>query len=404
MTTIDISIDELAAARAVILAAHPEESDADHGVALAVSGGTRRWTAWSGEAIASTAEFPAGLAPDGGALVSRRAVEFAAILAERHDLDRVEFTFSGIGVTVAAGPVAVHVEQPEPRAVPAPIYPFVGEGARARVAGPALFDLLAMGRIVPAGVDLDESDEPQFHLLVGSGNVTGLVDWPATGIGPTQFQVSGSTTGDGVAVISPALAARVVGTERPCEMTITVPATGESWVEIAGSRWTARIWADEVEANDDDDLESGDRRRRGRRAADPSVHRVVPRARKPATRPARRSLDRRRAGVRHRPRRRVADRRSPEPGQLGRSGPTDPRRRSRRARGARPARRHRSVRGGLRDHHRGSARGGPPRARRTEPAFGAARPPRRDADETTRALATDRLRARGQVVPALEPA
>ena len=80
-------------------------------------------------------------------------------------------------------------------------------------------------------------------------------DW-STGRRPASDRRSSRCPGrppaTGWLSISPALAARVVGTERPCEMTITVPATGESWVEIAGSRWTARIWADEVEANDDE--------------------------------------------------------------------------------------------------------------------------------------------------------
>jgi hypothetical protein len=236
-----VTTDELTAARAVVLAADPSETDITQGVALVRTEAETSWLAWGPHVMASST--PVGDAPDDNEIVvvSRRLVEFAAALGEQRE--DVVLDFGDDGTTVTNGSVAVTFGAPAIGWVPLPVRPFEGPAARAWMPARELFQLFAMGRVLPVGVDLDGVDAPAFHVAITDGRVAGSVDWRHAGAPATRFDLGATTNGVGVADVSPVIAAHVVGFTDPDEVvTLTIPA-GAQWVEVETAAWTARIRA-----------------------------------------------------------------------------------------------------------------------------------------------------------------
>jgi hypothetical protein len=228
------------AARAVVLAADPSETDPDEGVALELSGTSGRWLAWSRHVRAATRpDEDLALAGVGVTIVvSRRAVESAAALADR-DGD-VEMRVSATGVTVRGETLQLHFEH-LPRELTAHVATAVSDVGIATVAAGALHGLLEFGRVLPAGVDLHDVAPPPFELTINDGRLTAGVDWSIAGAAATRLEIEAETTGAAVAAVNPFLVAGVVRHADPDEPVDLIIPHGERWLVVECEHWQACI-------------------------------------------------------------------------------------------------------------------------------------------------------------------
>ena len=111
-----------------------------------------------------------------------------------------------------------------------------------RSCGPAaLFQLLSMGRTLPAGVDLDEVDAPPFDLTIGDDRLTATIDWSPTGAPATFLAIDAVTSGEATVDVGPAIVANVARLTDPDEdVTIVIP-PGAPWIVVVAAAWSARI-------------------------------------------------------------------------------------------------------------------------------------------------------------------
>ena len=238
MTTIFTPTDnELAAARAVVLAADPSESASSDGVAMVTRGGERHWVAWTPRVLATTAPVATN-GDDAVVIVPRRLVEFGASLAD--ELDDVEMLVDEDSVAVGNAESRISFDRLPHRTVPY-VDADVDPAAQAVIDAHQLYRLFSMGATLPDGVDLGTVAAPEFQLSVGRGTVLGWVNWRVAGAAATRFQFAAETSGEAFTLVSPATISHVVQmTERHEQLTLWLPETAD-WVAIHASSWSAYV-------------------------------------------------------------------------------------------------------------------------------------------------------------------
>jgi hypothetical protein len=107
-----------------------------------------------------------------------------------------------------------------------------------------LFQLVSMGRVLPAGIDLDEVDPPPFELSIGDGRLVGAVDWSEAGAPATSLVIDAETTGEAVVHVGPGFIANVARLTDPDERVTVVMPPAAPWIVIACAAWSARICSD----------------------------------------------------------------------------------------------------------------------------------------------------------------
>jgi hypothetical protein len=228
------------AARAVVLAADPSETDPDEGVALELSGASGRWLAWSQNVRAATRpdEDLALVGVGGTIVVSRRAVESAAALSDGGG--DVEMCIGAAGVSVRGQSLTLYFEHVS-RELPAPVATPAPEVGMATAAAGALLGVLEFGRVLPVGVDPRGVALPPFELTIADDRLVAAVDWTVSGAAATRLEIEAETTGAAVADVNPFLVASVVRHADPDEPVDVIIPHGGQWVIVECEHWQACI-------------------------------------------------------------------------------------------------------------------------------------------------------------------
>ena len=227
--------DEWQAAFDAVVAADPSETDERHGVALVISGGQRSWIAWSDDITVRTMAFDADGSPEMVVTVSRRLIAFARPLAHLGDvtltLDRAHAVVSGAGNSL-------RLDHPRVESVPQPRWSDQSI-AVATLSAHALNGLLVHGGVLPAGLDLDGSDEPSFDVAITSTGLVATVDWSPLGLPATKLEMAAATSGSATRSVWFAGARRLLAITPPdADVEVVVPASGPG-VIVRSAAWSA---------------------------------------------------------------------------------------------------------------------------------------------------------------------
>ncbi|MDG1266722.1 MAG: hypothetical protein P8O03_10415 [Ilumatobacter sp.] len=239
MTTLIVSQNEWFAARSAVLAASPSETDLNHGVALITAGGVRWWTAWTDNVVATTESFEDSSNFTGWALISRRLVLAAAHVSQELD-DQVTLDLSAGRSTISAPDVLLTLDTPNFRRIPTTEH--VGNNAaHSNLHAQDFYRVCDIAGVLPAGVDPNEVEMPEFVLQISEFGIGAWVDWSGVDIPATRLDVASSGAGEGRASVNPFLVTRVLNQTDPAdEITVRIPTNARS-ITITASNFTAQI-------------------------------------------------------------------------------------------------------------------------------------------------------------------